>query len=666
MRTGSDRLGEFVRARPLDAVAELVWNALDAEATEIDVEIESESTGVGGADLRHVRRIAVTDDGHGMDHERAESAFLSHGDSWKKGLNGRTLNGERALHGRQGQGRLYVYSLGYKATWSSVSDTGGSRQRVEIVADLERMAGFFISDPVATSGPVGTLVTVLVEPERNLATLVREDVASQLTARLAGHLLANKDIRVSLNGTLLDPAELMDGQPTRIALSSAAPTDETHAGVGPVLVIVDWNDEMRAAPGLVLCNADLMALVEVEKTAPQSPVRSTGYLCWDGFSQSGIDLVVARMRYPELIAEAAKRLEEHVKVRTGTVAVSIVGRLIEEQSYPYDQGAIGDPIRRTERQMFDLIAVAARRALASGSRAQRAMSARLLKLALEERPEDLDKILEDTLDLPTEDRVHLAEMLRYSTLGNIVNAAAEVTQRLNLITALRHFLYSKESSPRFREVDQLHPLVKDNLWLFGEDWRLSRSEASLTTVLRQTLHDAALLEADLLDVDLPEDLAPDKQNAVAERGNRRVDLVLQRTMRSPGKQDRLIIELKRANVTLSGKELLQVQGYAGALSRHPSLGTTKWTFWLVGTDWDKDLEEQAHQSDRAIGHVAAHPRYDIWVTTWGKLLDDAQRRLDFYREQLNYDITQETAVAKVRTRHGLLVPPAADQAAANQ
>ncbi|EWC59288.1 putative DNA mismatch repair protein [Actinokineospora spheciospongiae] len=652
LQTGRDQLDDYAKARPLDALAELVWNALDAEATEIDVEIESASTGIGGGDLRIVRRISVSDNGHGMDHERAESAFKSLGDSWKKSLNGRTVNDKRALHGSQGKGRLYVYSLGYKATWSSVAQHGEGRQRVTVMADLARMAGFSISDPAPTSEPTGTLVSILVEEQRNLSALVRDDVAAQLTARLAGHLLANQDITVTLNGATLNPTVLMEGDPTEIVLTPEAAEASAQQTQPPTLVIVDWNDEMRTAPGLVLCNEDRMALIELDKTAPQSPVRSTGYLCWAGFSQSRIDLAVARMKYPELISEATHQYTEHVKARTGAVTAGIVDRLKNEQSYPFDQEVSTDPIQRTEREMFDLVVVSARRVLNAGSRQQRAMSARLLKLAMEERPEGLDKILAETLELSADDRDQLAEMLRYSSLGNIINAAAEVTQRLDLIATLRHFLYSTQASQRFREVDQLHPLVKDNLWLFGEDWRLSRSESSLTTVLRDALHEDALVEADL----------PSVQGADVERGNRRVDLVLQRTVRSPGGQDRLVVELKRPSVKLGIKELQQVQGYARTLSKHPGVGQTKWTFWLVGSSWDADeLEDQLNQRDRAVGHVAAAPTYDIWVTTWGKLLDEAQRRLDFYREQLGYDISQDAAVAKVRARHGLLVPPAEQQ-----
>jgi hypothetical protein len=35
-----------------------------------------------------------------------------------------------------------------------------------------------------------------------------------------------------------------------------------------------------------------------------------------------------------------------------------------------------------------------------------------------------------------------------------------------------------------READHLRPLVKDNAWLFGEDWRRSRFGISLTNILR--------------------------------------------------------------------------------------------------------------------------------------------------------------------------------------
>ena len=200
-----------------------------------------------------------------------------------------------------------------------------------------------------------------------------------------------------------------------------------------------------------------------------------------------------------------------------------------------------------------------------------------------------------------------------------------------------------------REVDQLHPLIKDNAWLFGEDWRLSRSEASLTNVLRAVVDDEVVLEADLA--------ASGGEIRLADGRRGRVDLLFERTILSPGDQQRLVVELKRPSVSLGNKELAQIRGYASALSSHAGVGPGKWAFWLVGASCGSEIRDQLQQRDRAWGHIDAHDQYDIRVTTWGGLLDDAERRLAFYREQLEYDISQDQAVQRVHARHAELLPP---------
>jgi len=240
-------------------------------------------------------------------------------------------------------------------------------------------------------------------------------------------------------------------------------------------------------------------------------------------------------------------------------------------------------------------------------------------------------------------------MLRNSSLGRIVGAASEVTRRLDLISTLRHVIYSPDVSDQMREVDQLHPLIKDQAWLFGEDWRLSRSEASLTNVLRAVIDDDVILEAELSSLG--------GELLLADGRGGRIDLLLERTILAPGEQQRLVVELKRPSVSLRNKELGQIRGYAGALSSHPGVKPGKWTFWLVGADCHSEIKGQLEQRDRAWGHIEAHDDYDIWITTWGRLLDDAERRLAFYREQLNYDISQEMAVERVRARHQEWLPP---------
>jgi hypothetical protein len=648
IQAGQDHLMQYAKRNPVAALAELIWNGLDAEADIIDVYVEAGSLGAGFAAHSYVTRIIIQDNGHGISPEIAREAFSKLGDSWKRTLHGRTLHGIRPLHGSLGRGRLYAYSLGHRAHWSSISVTKKQIYRVEISGNAGRVDGFTIEEFEEATGEPGTTVYIDVEQGRPLTALLRDDLHLRLTAKFAPHLLGNPDITIRINGKRLSPAALMAGDPTEVILE----VDETDlkGHEQPVMTIVDWTDDMKVSTGIVLCSPDGASLIEIERSAPPGNVRSTGYLRWSGWADSGTDLQLAQLEHTNLIDTAKEILAKHVEARTGAIRATIVATLKEENAYPYpDQ--VSDPVTDAERQMFDLIAVTARTPLRSSSRSGRKMTVLLLQLALQERPESLDLILSEALALSESEREELAELLKLSPLGSIVEAAAEVSRRLDLLSALRHVIYTPGVSSQMREVDQLHPLVRDNVWLFGESWRLSASEAGLTNVLRATIGDSVALESDLV---------RDGVHVVLPDGRRgRVDLLLQRTVIGPGdRQDRLVVELKRPSVRLGDEQLTQVKRYARALSGHPGAGPSHWTFWLIGADIrDNEIGGELEQKDREWGHVIATEKYDIHVSTWGALLDKGERSLRFYREQLNYNVSQEEALRRVRERHEELLPP---------
>ena len=317
---------------------------------------------------------------------------------------------------------------------------------------------------------------------------------------------------------------------------------------------------MRSAPGVLLCNEAGMALVEVEKSAPPGNVKSSGYLRWSGWSESGADLLLAQMQYPAVAVEAAvSRLANHVAQRTGALASTIVATLKEEKAYPYpDQ--ITDPIQEAERQLFDVIAVTARGPLRQSSRPQRKMTVRLLQLAIQERPESLDVILAEALSLSKAEQEELADLLRFSSLGRrLLVRRPRLSDASELLATLRHVIYSPDVADEMREVDQLHPLMRDHVWLFGEEWRLSASEVGLTNVLRAMMPDNVALEIDLMH-EGSKVLLPDGKQG-------RVDLVLQRTVMRDHEQDRLVVELKRPSKRLGEPELAQVKKYRARTDR---------------------------------------------------------------------------------------------------
>lgn len=103
----SDHLRRLSAARPIPAVSELIRNALDADATRVDLELDVDDIAM--------RSITVRDNGNGFPHSRAEELFGHVGGSWK--AHGSRSSAGRILHGKEGKGRLKALGIGRIADW---------------------------------------------------------------------------------------------------------------------------------------------------------------------------------------------------------------------------------------------------------------------------------------------------------------------------------------------------------------------------------------------------------------------------------------------------------------------------------------------------------------------------------------------------------------------
>jgi hypothetical protein len=104
------------------AIAEFVWNALDADAKRTSVEFVR--NGLGG-----LENIIIRDNGSGITKARAEHDFESLGESWKL-TKARTPLLGRAIHGKEGQGRLRFFRPKGLALTARGSQTPTSKNKV--------------------------------------------------------------------------------------------------------------------------------------------------------------------------------------------------------------------------------------------------------------------------------------------------------------------------------------------------------------------------------------------------------------------------------------------------------------------------------------------------------------------------------------------------------
>lgn len=99
---------------PKTALAELIWNSIDADATTISIDLHSGA--IGG-----LERLTVTDNGTGISPDDRESTFGALGNGWKRAVK-QSPNG-RPFHGERGSGRWAALGIGNSVRWTSIADS---------------------------------------------------------------------------------------------------------------------------------------------------------------------------------------------------------------------------------------------------------------------------------------------------------------------------------------------------------------------------------------------------------------------------------------------------------------------------------------------------------------------------------------------------------------
>jgi hypothetical protein len=199
LKAKNDHLQKVASTRDLiKAISEFVWNALDADATHTSVNLIRNT--MGG-----LESIVIRDDGTGITKARAEHDFESLGDSWKLRAP-RTPGLGRAIHGKEGQGRLRFFSLARYATWNSIYEENGKRYTLKIEINADRLSASSVSEPdeVPEKTPTGTIVE-LGPLKETFDWLTSEEARSEFDSIFAPYVLQYPTTIISYDGRPVDP-----------------------------------------------------------------------------------------------------------------------------------------------------------------------------------------------------------------------------------------------------------------------------------------------------------------------------------------------------------------------------------------------------------------------------------------------------------------------------
>ncbi len=275
----ADHIESLSKATPVSALEELVWNALDADAREIKIDLITNPLGA-------VDAVRVADDGTGIDVLKIDSTFGSLGGSWKRGSEKTELAGRR-LHGRQGRGRLKAFALGGHVEWRTTVRTGGEILSYVLWGDIEKPGVFNLES--ADRGPATGTEVYVTNVKVNCDSLLNvEETVQTLAAKFALYLKSYPGVNIYFNGLPVTPV-IVQRRTTDYKLA-------LENGAEAKLEVIEWRRKFTGAGRLVFAGPDGFQLHEQSALVRSGGIPFTAYLI--------------SPRFPALSAENALVMDE--------------------------------------------------------------------------------------------------------------------------------------------------------------------------------------------------------------------------------------------------------------------------------------------------------------------------------------------------------------------
>lgn len=619
----NDHVKRVSKSTPIRAIEELVWNSLDADATEVSIRINK--NGLGN------ESITIDDNGEGISTKQANS-FLSYiGNSWKAKKD-ETTSG-RPLHGQKGEGRFKTFSLGSFIEWDSTYKERDTFHRIKIYfkSDNGNKLETIKEQCDSNVNKTRLKVTITNLPKR-ITNYNFDDLKDELTQTFAAHLYSYPEIKIYINGYEIEPNEAIQ------EITSYEIEVPKLEGIHTVRII-EWTN--IKAKQLFLCKKNGTVLKDLRMES--SKIRSLGYsfsayLLSDYIteldSEHTLDLFDMQTEGKELLSEAYKKVNEHFKKRKDKEDQARLDKWKELGIYPFEDAVDLGNIEKAKRGLFDIIASKVEDNLPKFEKADnrtKKFTFKLLSQSLQDNPQSIQKIITEVLNLNQEEQDNFAQLLNKTSLSSIIKSAKIVADRLDFLEGLESLVFKHKKT--LLERDQLHKILDNEAWIFDEHFALSGTEKRLEEVLEIHLKELGKRSDD----DRPVLINDDKQG--------RVDLMLSKAVQvRPGHYDYLVVELKRPSQNINDKVISQIMGYGMAVKDDARFDKSKsnWKFIVISNELDKMAEARSTEKSRPHRCVYHEDKIEVYAFPWSEVISNAKARLKFYQDQLQYEADSET------------------------
>lgn len=629
-------INRSLTGKPIQALTELIWNAFDADATNIYVKLNTDDFGLNS--------IQVVDDGHGIDEEKFLNFFRKLGWSWKKEQHF-TPSG-RYLHGKLGQGRYKAFCVGRFVEWDTTYRNKTSNQLISYTISglADNPKQFEYTNLVESHcSHTGTTVSIyeLYKQHTDLSPNHIKEVCSTV---FANYLNKYPKLKLFINGELLDPSSQIAHE-EKIELDQIEYNEQRY---DYSLNVIEW--KFNCKNEIHLCNASGLPLQLCHSKASGTKGFSfTAYLKSDHISELAehgmLELDVLESSLREAIDNAIDKLNTYFQKRKLEKSVSKIDRWKNENIYPYKNKNYS-PIEQAEKEMFDILAVNISDSIPNFEKSDpqlKKFQLQLLKQVVNTQPSDLHTIIEEVLNLSKTKQKELANLIEDVSLNSIISMSKVVTERLNFIAGLEEILYNSETKKNLKERAQLHKILAENTWIFGDAFSMTVNDESLTQVLRKHL------------LSKNSELIIDEKVLRLDGRNGIVDLMLSQRMPTnhSDQLEHLVVELKAPKVKIGMDELNQIESYAFAVAEDERFHDldTRWNFVIISNELTNYTKRKLKNDKTDSGILYNADNITITVKTWSQIIQECKHRLNFMRKELNLNISATEGLKYIKENY---------------
>jgi len=624
------------------AFRELINNSLQASAKNITINIEYINT---ASEKSPIRKIIIKDDGYGVPFSEFDNRILEIGTTVK--VTGQGIGRFGALQIGE---LMHIETVAYEKKEAKYSKTTFGLDSLDLSHAVLQETEFKV-DYEYLDGKVNPYYQVTIEkPYHNrlekiltknlISSQFLEDNIRQSIFERYPFEIFHKGIAFSINGKVIKRDEFVVGKPfTKKVEYKTTKGDDKNLYFHFYKVNLPIH---KVKVFFQIQNAGILSVAHEFTFSSDWFTQDLGtwfiyvdskYFSSDLFRKLDVESL-GEEEIKNLKSSVKDTINEFFKERNKKFE-KFVTNLTNDKYYPFSNE---NAASKTQELIFTKIAylLEDEHKLLEKNNKIRTFIYPLINKALENG--NIEFIFREVLKLSPTSLEKFQVLLGKTDLEDVVHFASLVSEKLEFLDFLHELNYG-DISKYIKERSQLHKIVEDQLWLFGESYNGSPnlwSDKKIGNILKEIRTKYFSYEPTTEDGNLIDLQAKSGLNDITDL------FFLNEKITDNDAREILIVELKSPKCAISEKEIAQINKYAFTLEQNSALPTDKvnYKLILIGSKLTKYAKSQVRSRRKTFpDHPFLFDRkteknIEIYIMEWSELMEQNKRKLGYLSTKL--------------------------------